>query len=74
MYDATWVQHNIKFILIYLYHRCILGTCYIMLQSSVYILKLENWKSLFLVKAKIELENLKQRFAATVFLSSCWLK
>ena len=75
-HETTRVQHevtrakheynNIKFILVYLYHRCILGTWYI--KSSVYILKLKNWKSLFPVKAKIELENLKASVFVFLFI------
>ena len=43
-HETTRVQNNIKLIFIFLYHHCILGTWYIRLYSSVYIVKLKKLK------------------------------
>ena len=45
--SSTRVQNNITFILIYLYHRCILGARYIEIYSSVYVVILRKIKIFF---------------------------
>ena len=43
-HETTRVQNNLKFVLIYSYHRCMLGACYIRLWSSIYVVKLRKLK------------------------------
>ena len=71
-HETTQVQNNIKFILIYLYHRCILGTGILGSNALFMLQNFENWKSLFPATAKIELGNL-QRFVAIALQFSVFL-
>ena len=45
--ETTRVQNNLKFVLIYLYHHCMLGACSIRLWSSVYVVKFRKLKIAF---------------------------
>ena len=46
-HETIRVQNNIKFILIYLFHRCILASREIRLYSSVYVVKLRKLRISF---------------------------
>ena len=62
-HKATRLQHgyNTSYLyacFIYLYHHFIIVAWHIRLESSVYVVKLRKPKTIFPVKAKIELKNL----------------
>ena len=46
-HKTAQLQNNLKFVLIYSYHRYILGAWYISLYSSVYVAKLRKLKIAF---------------------------
>ena len=43
-HEITRVQNNLRFVLIYSYHRSMLGVWYISLYGSVYVVKLGKLK------------------------------
>ena len=68
-HETTWVQNNIKFILIDLFHRRILGAGILGSKALFILQNLENWKSLFPVTARIELGNWQRLFAIVLQFS-----